>query len=135
MDEDYVVWSDAYSVEFPEIDEQHKKLVAITNELLQSSKDKSSFSKAGLLIAFSDACKYAVTHFEAEEKYMKKSRFPDLNTHKKEHEDFLAKVTDAFNKFEVDEFAAIDLAIFLKKWLLNHIAVVDKQYSPYLKKL
>ena len=135
MEEDFVVWSDAYSVEFSEIDEQHKKLVVIANDLLQSCKEESSFSKVGFMKAFSKASEYAVSHFQTEEKYMKKTGYPDFDAHKKEHENFLTEVQSAFNKYKESDFASIELAIFLKRWLLNHIAVKDKQYIPYLKKL
>jgi hemerythrin len=39
------------------------------------------------------------------------------------------------SEFEAGNTAPIELAQFLKKWLLNHIAVSDKQYAPFLAKL
>ena len=135
MDEDFVEWSDEYSVKFAPIDEQHKKLVVITNDLLQSCKEGRAVNRIDFMLAFSQASEYAITHFRTEEEYMKKANYPDFDAHKKEHQDFLAEVKSAFNKFKESDSPPIGLAIFLKKWLLNHIAVTDKLYTPYLAKL
>ena len=35
---DFVTWSDKFSVKIPSIDEQHKKLVAVINELYNAMK-------------------------------------------------------------------------------------------------
>jgi hemerythrin-like metal-binding protein len=134
MDDDLVVWSDAFSVDFPVIDEQHKKLVVITNDLLKCCKE-GIVSRTDFLMAFSKASNYAVTHFRDEEDYMKKANYPDLDIHKKEHEVFLAEIKNTFEKFRENDSAPINLAIFLKKWLLNHIALRDKLFTPYLAKL
>jgi hemerythrin len=134
MDEDFVVWSDEYSVEFGPLDEQHKKLVDITNELLKICKEGSKVSRMDFMLSFSKAGDYARTHFSSEEEYMQKAGYPALDVHKKEHENFLAEVKNAFNEFKESDSAPSGLAIFLKKWLLNHIAVKDKQYVPYLAK-
>jgi len=135
MDEDFVVWSDEYSVQFAPIDEQHKRLAALANDLLKSCKEGSGVSKMDFMLSFSKASEYAITHFRDEEDYMKKANYPDFDAHKKEHESFLAEVKSAFSKFKESDTAPIDLAVFLKKWLLNHIAVKDKLYAPYLAKL
>jgi hemerythrin-like metal-binding protein len=66
---------------------------------------------------------------------MKKADYPDFDSHKREHENFLAEVKSSFNAFKESDSAPIGLAVFLKEWLLNHIAVKDKLYSPYLAKL
>jgi hemerythrin-like metal-binding protein len=66
---------------------------------------------------------------------MVQAGFPNLGEHRKQHDDFLATVIKAMQEFETGNTAPIELARFLKKWLLNHIAVSDKQYVPYLAKL
>jgi hemerythrin-like metal-binding protein len=87
------------------------------------------------MLSFSKASEYAITHFRDEEDYMKKASYPDLDAHKKEHENFLTEVKSSFTKFKESDSPPIDLVVFLKKWLLNHIAIKDKLYSPYLEKL
>jgi len=81
------------------------------------------------------AVEYAQTHFYTEEKYMIQADYPELVPHQQEHKSFVTTVVKAVNDFEDGKSAPITLARFLKEWLLNHIAVSDKKYSPYLAKL
>ena len=132
MDEDSVVWDEAYSVGLPHIDEQHKKLVSMINDLFEVCKRENSSIKVAFARAFGNAVEYAQTHFQAEEEYLKQAGYPALPEHKKEHESFMTEIWKQFSKFKEDSAAAIGLPRFLKKWLLNHIAVKDKQYAAFL---
>ena len=135
MDEDIIVWDDSYSLGFEIVDNQHKGLVAMTNELFQSCKEEGSVADTALEKTIKEALEYAQTHFYTEEKYMKETNYPNLSPHRKEHEDFVAQVRKTLEEFEQGRAEPIILARFLKKWLLNHIALVDKQCAPYFAKL
>ena len=135
MSEDSVVWNDSYSVGFEVIDNQHKELVNMINELFESCKKGVAVADKAFLKTTKKAADYAVKHFSDEDKYMVKAGFPKLAEHRKQHDDFITTVLKSINEFEAGKTAPIDLAHFLKKWLLNHIAISDKQYVPYLAKL
>jgi hemerythrin len=135
MDEDSVVWDDSFSVGFEAIDHQHKGLVNMTNTLFEACRQGAAMADVTYLTTIRKAVEYARIHFADEEKYMGKANYPRLNEHKKEHEAFVAKIVETLNEFESGKTAPINMARFLKKWLLNHIAVSDKQYAPYLAKL
>jgi hemerythrin len=81
------------------------------------------------------ALNYAETHFADEEGYLTEVNYPYLDEQKDQHEDFIAEVQKSIEEFEAGNIEPISLARFLKKWLLNHIAVYDKKYAPYLAKL
>jgi hemerythrin len=135
MDDDFVVWEDSYSLGIPVIDEQHKKLVKMINDIFENcKKEENNATKAIFFQAFKETGDYAQTHFSEEEGLLKKNEYPDLPEHKKQHESFMNHVWDEFDKFNRGKEAPIGLARHLKKWLLTHIAVVDKKYVPYLKK-
>ena len=135
MDKDIAVWDDAYSIGLPHIDDQHKKLVSMINDLFLNCQKENTVKNVVFVQAFSSAAEYAQTHFRAEEEYLKQAGYPDLPEHKKEHEAFMTEVWGQFGKFQKDNLAPIDLPRFLKKWLLNHIAVKDKQYAAYITKV
>ena len=61
--------------------------------------------------------------------------YPDLAKHQNEHLTFLADVKQIYQKFEEGKASPIELVEFLKRWLLNHIAVSDKKYAPFFSKL
>jgi hemerythrin len=58
--------------------------------------------------------------------------YPDYTAHKHEHEKFTAEVLSQIRLFEQGKTAPLSFALFLKNWLLNHIAISDKKYSDYL---
>jgi hemerythrin-like metal-binding protein len=134
MNEEIVVWDDVYSVGNTVIDDQHKKLVAMINDLFQLNQNEAAVAKAVFAKAFSKAGEYAQTHFNEEEAILEKAGYPNLTEHKKEHISFMAGVWKEFALFNEGNESPVGLASLLKKWLLNHIAVIDKQYAPYLNK-
>jgi len=132
MNEDYVEWNEAYSVGYPDIDEQHKKLVTMINDLFQMGDNKGVDTKAAFSKSFQEASNYAQNHFTEEEALLKNVGYPDLSEHKKEHINFINEVWNQFGLFNKGQISPVDLARFLKTWLLTHIAVVDKKYAPYI---
>ena len=135
MSDDTVVWDDAYSVGFKPIDDQHKELVKMINELFEECKQGGAAARKAFLLTAKKAADYARVHFSDEEKYMAQVNFPKLAEQKKQHNDFLDKVFASIQDFNSGNAVPIDLAQFLKNWLLTHIAESDKQYAPYLAKL
>ena len=135
MNEDSVFWDDAYSVGFEPMDNQHKELVKMTNDLFESCKHGATTADSAFLKTIKKAVEYARNHFSEEEKYMLQATYPDLSEHRVQHDNFVATVLNAMHDFEAGKTAPIELARFLKQWLLNHIAVTDKKYSPYMAKL
>jgi hemerythrin len=130
-EKNFVVWSDAYSVGSALIDSQHKELAAMTNELFRSCEQPEG-RMASFLKTIHRAVNYAKTHFATEEIFMRKVSYPDYIAHKKEHEDFVNEVLRQVKNFEAGTCTPLDFAMFLKTWLLNHIAVSDKKYAPFL---
>jgi len=135
MDENIVTWDEAYSVGFELIDNQHKKLVGMVNALFTGCKQGAVAADIAYVRVIDKALEYAKTHFSDEEKYMRQADYPKLREHKKQHEKFVKEILKSVKIFEKGNTAPIEMAMFLKNWLLNHIAVSDKQYAPYLAKL
>ena len=135
MDEDSVVWDNSFSVGFSPIDDQHKQLVIMTNELFEGCKRGNTFAFVTFIGTVKKAVEYAQTHFHTEEEYMKQADYPDLPAHRKQHEEFVAEVIKVVREVETKKAEPIALARFLKNWLLGHIAQSDKQYAPFLKRL
>ncbi|MDR1930921.1 MAG: bacteriohemerythrin [Treponema sp.] len=130
-----LTWKEDYSVRFELIDKQHMGLIEMTNELFEAC-NRGNFAAGSVFIkTIHKAVEYAQVHFYTEEKYMKQVDYPELEDHKREHKQFVAKVLAAVHAFEEGKARPQDLAIFLRDWLLNHIAGTDKKYSPYLAKL
>jgi hemerythrin len=126
-----VKWSDDYSVGILAIDNQHKELVKMTNALFLGC-ERTGLTVVYFMKAIQAAVKYAKIHFATEEKYMIQVNYPDYAAHKKEHENFVTEVLSQTRLFEEGKTVPLTFALFLKNWLLNHIAISDKKYSKFL---
>jgi hemerythrin len=120
-------WSDDLSVKIPTIDEQHKKLIALLNELHDAMKAKQGKQALGTILT--ELSNYAVYHFQFEEMYMKKFSYSDYTTHKAMHDAFIKKVTAFKNDFDHDRLGvSLDVMNFLRDWVSTHIKGTDKRY-------
>ncbi len=126
-----VSWSHGLSVNIREIDEQHKKLVQLLNDLYAAMKaGKGEAVQARLL---EELVNYTIHHFENEERYLTKYGYPEFRQHKQEHEALKAKVADFAGKLRQGKVAvSSEILTFLKNWVVNHIKKTDKRYSSFL---
>lgn len=123
-------WNDKLSVKVTEIDQQHRKLVTIINELTDAIEQ----GKAEAIVneVLSGLHRYAETHFKTEEDYFERFGYPDAEAHRKEHALFIRKVAGFENRTTDGEIRlTIRVLQFLGDWLINHIMVVDKAYSEF----
>jgi len=135
MSDEFIVWDDAFSVGHNVIDDQHKELAGMINELTDACKRGDEDAALASKMVLDRAVAYAKNHFADEEKYMSKASYPGLWDHKKEHQEFMFEVVGHMHEIENGTYTPIDFAKFLKSWVLNHIAGSDKKYEPYLKKM
>ena len=127
------VWSDDYSVGIKEIDEQHKRLFEIINELHNAMKEAKAKSVLGKVIK--DLIDYTEFHFSSEEILLKNCKYPDFNQHKIIHDQFTAKVKEFERKYLSDTvLLSQEIVQYLKDWLVKHIKESDKQYSMFIIK-
>jgi len=124
---EFLKWSDEYSVKVQEIDEQHKKLVAMLNSLYNAYMHKEHAEKVELIVA--ELVKYTVYHFQTEEKYFSQFNYENRIEHICEHKNFTEKVIEFQEKLKKNKSAlAIEVINFLRSWLVNHIGMSDKKY-------
>ena len=127
----YVEWKDDYSVGIDSIDQQHKRLVNLINQL-QTAVGHSTgeeFEREAL----DELVDYTKTHFKYEEGLMEQNDYPDFEPHKAQHKKMIGEVEQVLAEYETDHDAAMGHATaFLKSWLINHINGTDKEYSSFL---
>jgi hemerythrin len=124
-------WTNDLSVNIRAIDDEHKKLIAMVNELhsaMGSGKGKEAMGKvlAGLV-------EYTKTHFATEERLMEKHAYAGYLNHKAQHDALTKQVVDLNAKFQEGKtMVTVEVMNFLKDWLAKHILESDKKYSPFL---
>lgn len=125
-----IKWDDSFSVNVAEIDGQHQKLVALINTLndaMRQGKGKDVLDKT-----VAELINYAATHFKTEEKYFDQFGYPETEEHKKEHSDFVRKVSEFKKGMDERRLGlTIEVMDFLSHWLTNHIKGTDKKYSRF----
>jgi hemerythrin-like metal-binding protein len=127
-----VAWSDEFNLGMAEIDAQHKVLLDLINQVWRAIV--SNAERTQTLRIVEELEKYTLTHFTAEEIFMREIDYRDFPAHKDEHEKFVARVAEEKAKIAAGQSVSLDLVHFLKDWLINHILVSDKQYAEEYKK-
>ncbi len=126
----FIEWDDNLSVYIVEIDRQHKKLIAMINELHDAMRHRQS--KLVLSQIIEGLIGYAGTHFRTEERYFERYGYPEEIPHKQEHAAFTLKVAEFKHNYDAGKFGlSMDLLDFLSDWLQNHIKVVDRKYALF----
>ncbi|WP_421153883.1 bacteriohemerythrin [Aeromonas dhakensis] len=132
QDQDLLHWNEAFMVQVPSMDNQHLGLFEAMNRLYQAVIDKSPAQLRKQRL--DELLKLATRHFADEEQVMEQAGYPELRRHKEEHARLLAELDTLMQRNGTDdEEFNMELLVFLKNWLLNHISKVDKQYSGTLR--
>lgn len=126
-----ISWNENYSVKIKDIDDQHKKLVDLINELHEAMK--SGRGKEVIGKTLSELVKYTSHHFSFEEKLFTQHNYPEARTHTKTHQDLIDQLNEFISKYESGQSTlSIELMNFLRDWLTNHIMGTDKKYTAFL---
>jgi hemerythrin len=127
-----MTWNEKMSVGVGVIDEDHKKLVSLVNELYEGIT--AGHGKETLGKVLDGLVSYTKMHFAREEHYFVKTGYPGAAAHKKEHDELTRQVTDLQARYKSGQISTLSLELmtFLKNWLINHIQGTDKKYGPHL---
>ena len=125
-----VTWDDSLSVKMNDIDDQHKKLFVLINEVHQAMSTGKGNEIMGHVMG--ELLKYTRDHFAYEEKMLKRIGYPKLAEHHKVHVYLTDQVNQLNEKIKAGKpLSPISVSNFLKDWLKSHILKVDMHYSKY----
>lgn len=123
-------WRDEFSMNVPSIDAQHHELVDMLNSLREGLVSGTAEEKLAPLL--NELIEYTATHFAHEEAYFATYQYPDAAKHTLEHQELVKQVLDFKEKLDAGRASInIELMVFLKAWLLQHILESDKAYSKH----
>ena len=124
-------WKEAYSVQIPEIDAQHKRLVEIINRLQDAMLQGQGRTVIDSVLR--DLEEYTRYHFTAEEDLMRRHAYPKLLAHEAQHHGLVEKLSRFRADFRAGSITmSVTVMEFLRDWLTHHIMREDKAYTPHL---
>ncbi|MCY1307527.1 Bacteriohemerythrin [compost metagenome] len=126
----YLVWQDDLNTGVQVIDNQHKRIVEMINQVHEAQSPHDKGLLGGVIEELID---YTVSHFAFEETLMEDAGYPFSRAHKKVHELFIKRVSDYRLRFSADEDIAEELKSLLSRWLFNHIRNDDSNYVESVK--
>ena len=126
-----IKWNDHYSVNIGVVDEQHKKLIGLINQLYDAMRAGKGAEVLGPVLT--ELVEYTVYHFSAEEGLCRQYGYPGYEEHKRIHDDLTMKAKQLKTALDQgNNLISIDVMLFLSNWLNTHILEEDKRIGPFL---
>lgn len=130
----FVSWKDEYAVGVESVDQQHQKLFSLLNSL-EAHLHGGARMDADRTVA--ELGQYYRFHFTDEERVLESLGTAPSAEHRGQHAYFINEIAKAgLDRDEGKAVDALDLVVFLRDWLVNHILVVDRgAFSEYRARL
>ena len=128
-----ITWTDSLAIGIDLIDEQHKHLVALTNELYQACRLGGEELDSVFKSTMSNMVDYVRFHFTCEQAMLQRVKYPNFVDHKKEHDSLVKTVLESTKNYgDGKKFVPNTFVRFLKDWIVSHIGHCDKMYALYI---
>ena len=127
-------WDESLVLGLNEIDNQHRSIFEHfqnMSEAVQKGEPTKTIEQLSVFL-----CEYANIHFTAEEKIMVEHNYPELESQRREHEEFTQdakKLKETIKQDGVSQEIAIETTGKLFRWIIRHIKTHDKKMAEYVK--
>lgn len=129
----WIEWQPQFDIGVTRVDEQHRQLVKMLNELYQMIGPDIEPGEIWRL--FGSFNRYADTHFQLEERLAKEYSLvsSELQQHWAEHERYRQRMRGFARALEGgDRHTAVQMMSFLYGWWTGHICGVDRELGRKL---
>lgn len=130
---DLMIWDARIQLGIREIDDQHKMLVDMINEIYMIMKQGNGLEAMASVIE--ELASYTAEHFRFEEGLLERAKYPDIKRHKEIHVSVVNKVLAYQNQLKNGNLDVNELMSFVSDWLSRHIKAEDRQYVAYVKQI
>jgi hemerythrin-like metal-binding protein len=130
---DWVHWDDELSVGIDVIDEHHRYLFDLTNDLFNVVSEKRGAQEVARVLKALD--QYVQVHFRAEERMMAHYGYHSLDRQQLQHGRFEAQLRGFYEELHNSPLTAqFDVLVYLRQWLIHHIREEDAQLRELVSK-
>jgi len=129
----FMVWNDRLSVGVEAVDDDHKVILSLINELYDAILAGNGCDRLRSIL--DHLANHLECHFNLEESLFGRIAYPDAQAHKQEHERFRVWMRDTRERLGNYDLPAptLEVMTFLKDWLFDHFLHYDQGFAPYLK--
>ena len=128
----FAEWDPALETGDPTVDEQHRQLYELVNEM----NDTVASGRSDELIAasFGRIIEYARSHFAYEEALMERIGYPGIETQMWQHREFAKEVELLWSEIlSGDRVSPGGLVDFMKEWLSYHVDQEDRKIGAFIR--
>jgi hemerythrin len=124
-----IEWSEEMSVGVARLDEHHRRLIDLTNQLGNAIADGDPQRTTGTVLG--ELVRYVFYHFGEEERLMEQAGYPELGPHRSHHRAMAEHVRGLEARYDRDPGTVVagQLHDFLADWLVRHIRSEDLRYK------
>lgn len=120
----WIAWDGSLDIGIDAIDEHHRYLFDLINDLFEAVSKKCGSPEVAKLIKA--AMMYAKVHFRTEEKMMQHYGYEDVHRHEQQHHAFEAKAYEFYEGMHVNPLVTqFNALTYLRDWLIHHICIED----------
>lgn len=124
-----LIWNSRFEMGIPILDEQHKTLFGIYQELDELQHLDPALVNEKIQDVIQRLQDYTLSHFNTEENLLREASYQDLEKQVHSHATFI-RLSNQFN-IELSYLNPLileNMVIFIKKWLFSHILKEDRKY-------
>ena len=127
-----ITWEAEMSIGVQEMDDEHRKLIAMINEIGDGMAAGQGRDELGGLV--DKVVEFTKEHLAHEERLLAEAGYAESDAHHREHDQMIAKTLSLQASFRWGSVELIrpDLANFVCDWLVSHIQGSDKAYGVFL---
>lgn len=128
-----ITWSNKLNTGVEKIDDQHRRLVKLVNNLV--SAIQSGFADDITTPLCHELAEFTSYHFRDEEMLMEEVGYPGLEEQKEQHAKLTSTVQGYLDALERGEAVAPEeMLAFLRQWLVEHIVHCDMRIGSHIRR-
>lgn len=131
------VWDSNFITDIVSVDQQHRGLVGLFNELSESLEGRSDLNEARAFDVYQKLVDYAEHHFRDEEKLMAEVGLDERYRvqHHEAHQAFVEQLKSLWSTKETLSHPAEVFLSFLTSWLALHVLGIDQSMARQIRRV
>ena len=126
-----IQWTDTLGVGVKLVDDEHKLLLSIFNDLVNALRTEQPPSVAKRVVE--ELAGYALYHFAHEEELMKAFHYPEFDNHHREHDKLTARLMEIDQNLARGKGTITDVIEFARILVNSHFLQTDARMGAFLK--